>query len=188
MNYFFLSQGKKHSHSLALWADLCQWHKGIAKSIFNAVSGKNKLKFAADNIALLLMSYFIIVIVSVSKILLQFPALSFNRIVKVVVSLSFESSKTIVFYGSILPISKRTNDELFIQFCYWYSNWWITTISNSVLKSVDLMNPWKFSTHHFRSHVVLSLILYFYILGERIFERSNEIRRCSSCWGCTGWQ
>ncbi|MCR9289902.1 MAG: hypothetical protein NXI23_21210, partial [Bacteroidetes bacterium] len=39
---------------LALWAGLCQWHKGIAKSIFNAVSGKKKLKFAIDNIAHLL--------------------------------------------------------------------------------------------------------------------------------------
>ncbi|MDB4727655.1 hypothetical protein OAF63_02605, partial [Saprospiraceae bacterium] len=41
---------------LALWAGLCQWHKGIAKSIFNTVSGKKKLKFALDNIALLLIS------------------------------------------------------------------------------------------------------------------------------------
>jgi hypothetical protein len=56
LNYFFLSQGKKYSHSLALWAGLCQWHKGIAKSIFNKVSEKKKLKFAIDNIALFLKS------------------------------------------------------------------------------------------------------------------------------------
>jgi hypothetical protein len=54
LNYFFLSQGKKHSHSLALWAGLCQWHNGIAKSIFNKVIEKKKLKFAIDNIALFL--------------------------------------------------------------------------------------------------------------------------------------
>jgi hypothetical protein len=36
---------------------LCQWHKGIAKSIFNAVSENKKLKFATDNIALLLKDF-----------------------------------------------------------------------------------------------------------------------------------
>ena len=51
MNYFFSHKEKNTVIALALWAGLCQWHKGIAKSIFDAVSGKKKLKFAIDNIA-----------------------------------------------------------------------------------------------------------------------------------------